>query len=214
VSWALAFAIQHNVMLSTKVGKVLSRCDDDCIAIQALDCSRKGLFQKPLSTKQFSKILKDVDLDGEHWLLGYEAARQAFLPDSVTAVHSNGLFGELLKGDVTFYRPPTPLYANVVHPGGAPEWVVAKWLAAIEAKAAAPKRQEQPQGHQPIPTEGAGAPSKETVSTQPKMLGLLADDLQRLKKRPRSKEETVLELLNIGPLHFDSTAGDAEGYGH
>jgi hypothetical protein len=41
----------------------------------------------------------------------------------------------LAKG-VAFYRTRLPRYASLVHPGGAPEWVVKAWLDAAARKRA------------------------------------------------------------------------------
>lgn len=97
VSWALAFCLEHSLVLGARAGEILASCDDDCIALQALHCKSAGLLPKGFTTKQIVRLLKDIDLDGEHWLLGYEAVRQGFSNASATAVNSNMLFQDLLK---------------------------------------------------------------------------------------------------------------------
>jgi hypothetical protein len=50
-------------------------------------------------------------------------------------VVADPFFGPLLSKNVAFYREHLPAYASVVHPGGAPEWVVTSWIRpAAETK--------------------------------------------------------------------------------
>ncbi|MGE3578819.1 MAG: RNA-directed DNA polymerase [Vicinamibacterales bacterium] len=134
VAWALGFCLEHRLVLSPQSAKILANCEDDCIALQALDCHAQGLLPRGFSTKAFSRLLKEVDLDGTHWLLGYEAARHGFLSDSLPAVRSNGLFSDLLAHRITFYRRRLPRYAAVIHPGGAPSWLVGLWLDVVRSR--------------------------------------------------------------------------------
>ena len=128
VSWALAFCLAQNLQLDAKAGKVLSTFDDGFIALQALHMYSAGLLPKGSTSTGISKLLKNCDLDRENWLFSYEALRQGFLTDSQPAVAGNPLFSEMHKYKVTFYRTKLPSYASVVHPGGAPDWVVRKWM--------------------------------------------------------------------------------------
>ena len=93
VSWALAFCLEHRIELSRVAGQVLSRCDDDCIALQALHCHAEGLIPRGFSSRRIKNLVRDVDLDGEHWLLGYEALRQGFLTESQTLDHARRQHG-------------------------------------------------------------------------------------------------------------------------
>ncbi len=88
ISWALAFCIENELMLGSRATKVLSTFEDDCVAVQALHAHSLGLLPKGFSTTKLARLLKTIDLEGEHWLLGYEAFRQGFLPDSGSAVKS------------------------------------------------------------------------------------------------------------------------------
>jgi|SRR5271165_4231515 len=96
VAWALAFCLEQTIELNAKAGRVLSSFDDDCIAIQALHLHSRGLLPRGFSTASISKLLRNSDLDREHWLIGYEATRQGFLKDSESTVRSNPLFSDLL----------------------------------------------------------------------------------------------------------------------
>jgi len=175
VSWALAFCLEQHIALDGKAGKILSVFDDGLVALQALHMSSVGLLPKGFNAANFSKHLKNADLDRENWLFAYEAARQGFLNDSDPAVAANPLFAELLKYKVTFYRTKLPTYASVVHPGGAPEWVVRKWMdVSVKPDTAAARMPSSA----PIPKP-------------------IEDDLRRLKATPSTEDEAVASLLDI-----------------
>src|ERR1017187_1438482 len=181
VAWALAFCLEQRFELNAKAGKALSRFDDDCIALQALHLASLGLLPKGFSTASVSKLLRTCDLDREHWLIAYEAARQGFLRDSEPAVKSNPLFSDLLAHRISFYRTKLPSYASVVHPGGAPEWVVQKWMD-ISVK---------PDGA--VARMPADAPIPKAIK----------DDLARLKGKPKSQDDAIADLLGLGESDVD-----------
>ena len=139
-----------------------------------------GLLPKGFSTSGLSKLLRNCDLDREHWLITYEAVRQGFLKDS-EGVKNNPLFSDLLAHKISFYRTKVPNYASVVHPGGAPEWVVRKWMDAS------------------VKPDGAAArmPADEPI---PKAI---EDDLARLKGTPRTQDDAVADLLDLEESHVD-----------
>jgi hypothetical protein len=177
VSWALSFCLEQNIQLSRRASRILSTCDDDCIMLQALHCKSQNLLPQGFSTARVSRALKDAEIDGEHWLLAYEATRQGFLTDSAPAVAASPLFADLLQRKVTFYRRILPLYASVVHPGGAPEWVVSEWLDTLEGRR--PELQV-----------------RWTVEKIP-ILGLIQADLPRLQATVRSSDQTMTKLLDV-----------------
>ena len=102
VAWALAFCLEQKIPLSVGAAKVLSLFDDDSIVLLALDLYATGLLPAGFSTKAITKLLKKADLDGEHWLLSYEARRQGFLKASATAVSKQLLFSGILAKKVNF----------------------------------------------------------------------------------------------------------------
>ena len=175
VSWALSFCLEQHIALDGKAGKILSVFDDGIVALQALHMWSVGLLPRGFNPANFSKHLKNADLDREHWLFAYEAARQGFLNDSNPAVAANPLFAELLRYNVTFYRTKLPSYASVVHPGGAPEWLVRKWMGVTV----------KPE------TPAASMPSSAPI---PKPI---EDDLRTLKTTPSTEDEAVTSLLDI-----------------
>jgi hypothetical protein len=192
VCWALAFCLEQGLRLNRHSAAVLSEGDDDCIAIQALHCNANGLMPKGFTTSKISRLLKGVDLNGNHWLLGYEAVRQGFLKGSLAAVRANPLFSDLLRHRVTFYRVQLPPYASVIHPGGAPEWVVTTWLDILQDRIKPFRRDWSPQA-MPI-------------------LQAIQHDLARLPTAERSRDDTVTDLLDV----FEESAFpliDVEPYG-
>ncbi len=181
VAWALSFCLEQGFQLNTKAGRVLSTFDDDCIALQALHLAALGLIPKGFSTAGISRLLKECDLDREHWLIAYEAARQGFLKESEPAVKSNALFSDLFAHKISFYRTKLPNYASIVHPGGAPEWVVRKWMdVSVKPEGAA----ERMPVDAPIPKK-------------------IEDDLARLKGTPKSQDDAIAELLDLDESDVD-----------
>jgi hypothetical protein len=115
-------------------------------------------------------------MDGEHWLLGYESVRQGFLQVSAAAVGANALFADLLRRRVTFYRTRMPLYASIIHTGGAPDWILARWMDILQGRRE-PKR---------------GEPSREIPA-----LNLIDRDLDRLARRDVPRDDAVNDLLDV-----------------
>ena len=181
VSWALAFCLEHRIELSRVAGQVLSRCDDDCIALQALHCHAEGLIPRGFSSDRIRRLVRDVDLNGEHWLLGYEALRQGFLTESQAAVGSNSLFNDFLQRRVTFYCTQLPAYAAVVHPGGAPPWILSLWLDLVRGTEPRPGQLEAAQQQQAYRAveEGVRELAGPPMSLADTMAALLARDPER-----------------------------------
>jgi len=179
ISWALAFCIENKISLGSRASKILSTCEDDWVAVQALHAHSLGLLPKGFSTSKLARLLKTVDLEGEHWLLGYEAFRQGFLTDSGSAVKANLLFSSLLKAKITFYRTKLPVYASVIHPGGAPEWAVTSWIKFLRLKKAT----------------GVGA--KELTTGPFPVLELMRQDLKRVPQKETSIDDAIADLLDV-----------------
>jgi hypothetical protein len=91
-------------------------------------------------------------------------------------VTSNPLFSDLLTHKISFYRTKLPNYATVVHPGGAPEWVVRKWMDVSVRPEGATERMP---ADAPIP-------------------GAIAGDLARLKSVPTTQDDAIANLLDLG----------------
>jgi hypothetical protein len=138
VSWALSFCIDQSAALDPQSAKVLSEVEDDCIALQALHMHAIGLLPRGFSTAQIVKLIRNADLDREHWLLCYESFQHHFLIDAQQLVAANPLFSDLLNKNVTFYRSDLPRYASVIHNGGAPDWLLRRWIEQMRRDPATP----------------------------------------------------------------------------
>jgi hypothetical protein len=193
VAWALAFCLDRGYVLSSTAGKVLSGFDDDCIALQALHMEQRGLLPKGFKKNRISNALKNADLDREHWLIAYESVRHGFLTVCSGAVKSNPFFSELLKHGVTFYRKSLPPYATVIHPGGAPEWMVRQWVAVLAG----------------APTDADEEGEKETAPPIP-LLELMNVDFARVREGAETPEDAVFGL--IGGAAEEEDLEDADLY--
>lgn len=176
VAWALAFCLEHNLALGAEAGKVLSSIDDDCVGIQALHMKSLALL-RGFDKKGVVRLLKDAGLDREHWLLAYETVRHGFLTTSRSAVRANPLFSELLLRQITFYRTQLPQYALVTHPGGAPEWVVRRWLQIVASR-------------------DRSAENAKKVRSSP-ILKQMKKDLDRVDRPATSLDDVLANLMDI-----------------
>lgn len=127
VAWGLAFCLDYDLSLGKAASKTLSRCEDDCIALQALHMRRKGLLSARFNDVEIAKTLRNSDLDHEHWLLAYESARHGFLTASRSAVRANPLFADMLTRSVSFYKTMIDKTQLVLHFGSAPRSVASNW---------------------------------------------------------------------------------------
>jgi hypothetical protein len=191
VAWALAFCLDHNFALDSAAGQALSVFDDDCIALQALHMDQKGLLPKGFNKQTISRALKNADLDREHWLIAYESVRHGFLTVCASAVKHNPLFSDLLRNRITFYRKSIPIYAAVIHLGGAPAWVVQQWLTSLKGKALQ------------VDLE----PAEEKIALPAPLMELIGRDLARIGESTATPEEAAIELMEAA-----IEAGEADTY--
>jgi len=93
--------------LDDKSVDAISLCDDPVVALLALDCERRGLVSKPLSTALWGSHMTADALYDEYWLLAYEANYKGWLPNvgGVDHVAADPNFGFLKTQDVYFYDP-------------------------------------------------------------------------------------------------------------
>lgn len=159
--------------------------DDDFIALQSLHLHTKGLLPHGFSTAKIQKMIKGADLDREHWLIAYEALRQGFLTDSKSAIKSNPLFSAFLARKVTFYRTKLPSYAALIHPGGAPDWLVSSWMDLSKKANRKGRRAKHKSSLPPVPR-------------------LISGDLARLSRAQASHDDAVNDLMDI----FEPDASD------
>lgn len=175
VAWALAFCISNGIQLSRKASRALSSMEDDVIAIQSLHANSLGLLPA-FSTKSIERFLGRASPDGSHWLALYESVRHGFLPALHHVVTANRLLSDLLAKQVTFYRPVLRPYSLIVHSGGAPDWIVRKWIDLV--------MHEEPEQ------------LFELFEDRP-LLALLNADAQNLSHEDRNEIEVVLDLMRI-----------------
>ena len=194
ISWALAFCIDNQIVLGATAGKTLSAFEDDCLGIQTLHAHSLGLLPKGFKTRRLSRVLKGVDLEGEHWLLGYEAFRQGFLSDSGPAVKANPLFMDLFNSNVTFYRTQLPVYASIIHPGGAPEWVVTSWIRFLQLKRITREAQTEFETR-PLP-----------------ILDLIKKDFEQVPQKDVSVDDAISELLDLFEPKVEELIPEIEPY--
>lgn len=178
VAWALSFAIDHKILLDARAAKVLASCDDDCVVIQALDAHSRGLMPKGFSLKRIDAFLSSATLDGEHWLSAYESVRQGFRNVCEASVKANPLFADLLARKIAFYRTKLPAYASVVQTGGAPEWVVTRWIDILTGRVKATETETK-------------------LNEKTPFLTLLQQDLPQVAKAEATTQETVIALLDV-----------------
>lgn len=177
LAWALAFCIQHRLALSRRSSRALACIDDDTVALLALHADAESLLPG-FAKKSMSQLLRGANPDGDHWLLLYESVRQGYLPSLHGVVAGNPLLGDLLNKGVAFYRQSLPAYALLVHPGGAPEWVVSAWLKA--------------------------ATSAEPATAEP-IIQMIREDAESLETAGKTFFDLLLELLDTNTEH--PTAG-------
>lgn len=90
-------------------------------------------------------------------------------------------------GEVTFYRTKQPLYATIVHPGGAPEWAVLAWLDVLQGRRSHVPREDLPDKKTPV------------LKLIDKDLSLLAERRadRGVAEQEKSREDTIADLLDF-----------------
>lgn len=103
VSWALWGAIAWNIPLTKEAAQLVSKMEDDVVALLALDAEVLGLFPAGSLDKQAwqSLVNQPEALVGRHWLLAYEASQKKWLTSSATV--KNPAFAAMSSAGVSFY---------------------------------------------------------------------------------------------------------------
>jgi len=98
-----------------------------------------------------------------------------------------------LRSKITFYRTKLPAYANVIHPGGAPEWAVKQWIEFLQKK----------------PEETAQRLFKYRFPT----LALMEKDFQQVVQKEISVDDTISELIDTLEPKPEGLIADDTQYG-
>jgi hypothetical protein len=106
VTSALWACLALNLSLHDDAVDAVSRCDDSCVALLALDCRNKGRLSKALDTSLWESQMGTAGLYDDHWLLAYEANVKGWLPNpgAVDYVNADANFGYLKANGVYFYE--------------------------------------------------------------------------------------------------------------
>ena len=123
VAWALFGALAWSVPLTKEAAAAVGEMEDDIVALLALHANSEGLFDKgALDPTGWAGLVAEPDaLEGEHWLLAYEANQQGWL--SSPAIGNNQAFSAMSRAGVSFYaksraKPEFPEAGRAV-PGGS-----------------------------------------------------------------------------------------------
>jgi hypothetical protein len=107
VAWSLWLAKNMALRLSEQVDEIVSRIDDDIVALAALDLRDSSLLRIDDVSLWGSHLTRD-DLYSELWLLANEACLHNWLlpPGQADYVGSDDFFTILRRHDVLFYLDP------------------------------------------------------------------------------------------------------------
>lgn len=100
---------------------------DPLVALVALHMRKAGMLPTNFQSSAWAGVAKRADADGADWLLLYEAWHHGYSTVNAS-VSGNSVFAAMHASDVSFYDENPPAYAAVVQPGGAPEWLVKRWI--------------------------------------------------------------------------------------
>lgn len=123
VAWAIWGDLAWNVELSNEAAVLIDTMEDDIVALLAMHASARGLFPRGSLTKNsWAALVAQPDvLEGEHWLLAYEANQQGWL--TTPAVQADSKFSAMSSAGVSFYdqnnRKAQFPEAGRAAPGGA-----------------------------------------------------------------------------------------------
>jgi len=127
VAWALWGALAWAIPMSSAAAHSVSTMEDDVVALLALDADARGLFPTASLNKQaWTAMANQSDvLEGEHWLLAYEANQQGWI--SCPAVAGDRAFFAMSQAAISFYdpsrnRPQFPVAARGFPGGSLPHY--------------------------------------------------------------------------------------------
>src|SRR5256712_1685812 len=192
VAWGLFFCLEQKLSLEKKAVAALEECEDNCIALLALHMRAQKLLPAKFRVRALTQSIKSSDLESNDWLLLYEGERLGFIKPSPPAAKHPG-FADMMAKKVAFYRDTLPPYASVIHPGGAPEWVVQKWVT------------------HPVEKKGKGAPKKGAKVPKPTpIVAMISKDVAKVAPET-SPDDKVIKLLDAWLQETIPEGADEEG---
>jgi hypothetical protein len=122
-AWGLWGLLSLQIPLSPRATDRIEKSDNSIVAILALDALNHGLMPTALSSASWPSHMTTMDLNGDQWLLAYEANVKGWLPSVGGSDHvsSDPNFDFLKSAGVEFYTsvsPPVSAPASIV--GSAP----------------------------------------------------------------------------------------------
>ncbi len=103
LAWALWGAASAGIKLSAHAGELVSKINDDVVALLALDVESRMLLPNVDKSIWQADADDPAALRGEHWLLSYEGRRKGWL--NCPALPADSLLNGMLKAGVSFYDP-------------------------------------------------------------------------------------------------------------
>ncbi len=197
VSWCLSFCVQQQIELPNDAEHALRDCEDSCIIIQSLHMKDDGLLSSSFKSRHLANARKNPDLDGEDWLLHYEAHRHRWAEIPKAKLHAHGPFGKMLAKRIGFYRERLPEYASLIHAGSAPEWLARRWLAPrpVSTPPITPPTLPTPSPVPPIPPPAVTSHVGAAVAQDIAKLGL--------PKLPPANDIAAALVRKLEPPEFD-----------
>jgi hypothetical protein len=102
VAWALWLANKKRITIPKPIADIVTRLDDDIVALMSLDLRGQGLFD-PSDCSVWEGHINSSALYEEHWLLAYEAAEQGWLHSQFDYIGDDEFFNILRNHDVRFF---------------------------------------------------------------------------------------------------------------
>lgn len=105
VAWSLWGAIAFQVSLHSASASAVSNMEDSIVSLLALDAEQHELFLDHLNKRKWTQYMTKEGLDGEQWLLSYEANIKGWLPSLRGGDHvaDHKCFKYLKANNVQFY---------------------------------------------------------------------------------------------------------------
>lgn len=203
IAWCLHASRVLGIKLPASTGKIVSRIDDDVVAILAMHLDSLGLLDG-WSNSRWAKLVVEDAVWGPHWLAIYEGVLRGWLPDPSGFVASDPHFGALLREDVHFYLDDVPHWTTVVHESGAPRWLAKQIIEETVTKAKQAKSGSQ--SAKPVSSKS----SPRTASAESSLI--LKSIERRLNKVELSVEQLHALLSEATSTSFENLEEDVREY--